>query len=208
MFEYLDTFFHQLPPFTAYLFLFISAFVENVFPPIPGDTVTLIGAYLVSSGKLSFIGVYISTSLGSVLGFFTMYLIGMKLGRKFLDSRIGRKVFSEAQYKKTEKWFSKYGYGIIAANRFLSGTRSVISIFAGSFHLNWFRVLILATISALLWNGILIYIIYTVGLNWDVIRNLISQYNKVVIALTFAVIAYIIIRKIRQKKIQDNKTNI
>ena len=200
MVEYLDTLFQQISPLIAYVLLFVSAFVENVFPPIPGDTVTLIGAYLVVSGKLSFTGVYLSTSLGSVLGFFAMYMIGLKLGRKFLDSKIGRKIFTEAQYKKTEKWFSKYGYGIIAANRFLSGTRSVISIFAGSFRLNWVYVLTLATLSALLWNGLLIYIIYVVGLNWDVITALISQYNKIVIALTVIVIAYFVVRRIRRKK--------
>jgi membrane protein DedA with SNARE-associated domain len=200
MLEYLDTIFQQISPLTAYLLLFISAFVENVFPPIPGDTVTLIGAYLVISGKLSFTGVYLSTSLGSVLGFFTMYMLGLKLGRKFLDSKLGRKVFTEAQYQKTEKWFSKYGYGIIAANRFLSGTRSVISIFAGSFHLNWIYVLGLATLSALLWNGLLIYIIYVVGLNWDVITGMISQYNKIVIALTIIIISVIFARKLWRKK--------
>ena len=204
MVEYLDTLFQQISPLTAYVLLFVSAFVENVFPPIPGDTVTLIGAYLVTSGKLSFTGVYLSTSLGSVLGFFAMYMIGLKLGRKFLDSKIGRKVFTEAQYEKTEKWFSKYGYGIIAANRFLSGTRSVISIFAGSFHLNWVYVLTLATLSALLWNGLLIYIIYVVGLNWDVITALISQYNKIVIAITIIIIAYFVVRKIRRKKTMNN----
>ena len=205
MVEYLDTLFQQISPLTAYVLLFVSAFVENVFPPIPGDTVTLIGAYLVTSGKLSFTGVYLSTSLGSVLGFFAMYMIGLKLGRKFLDSKIGRKVFTEAQYEKTEKWFSKYGYGIIAANRFLSGTRSVISIFAGSFHLNWVYVLTLATLSALLWNGLLIYIIYVVGLNWDVITALISQYNKIVIALTIIIIAYFVVRRIRRKKPMNNE---
>ena len=200
MLEYLDTIFQQISPLTAYLLLFISAFVENVFPPIPGDTVTLIGAYLVISGKLSFTGVYLSTSMGSVLGFFTMYMLGLKLGRKFLDSKLGRKVFTEEQYQKTEKWFSKYGYGIIAANRFLSGTRSVISIFAGSFHLNWIYVLGLATLSALLWNGLLIYIIYVVGLNWDVITGMISQYNKIVIALTIIIISVIVARKLWRKK--------
>jgi membrane protein DedA with SNARE-associated domain len=200
MLEYLDTFFNQLSPLAAYFFLFVSAFVENVFPPIPGDTVTLIGAYLVVSGKLSFTGVYISTTLGSVAGFFVMYLIGLRLGRKFLNSRIGKKVFTETQYAKTERWFSKYGYGIITANRFLSGTRSVISIFAGSFHLNWIYVLGLSAISALLWNGLLIYIIYVVGLNWDVIRALISQYNKIVIILTAVFTAFYIFRRIRRKK--------
>ncbi len=205
MLEYLDTLFQQISPLTAYILLFISAFVENVFPPIPGDTVTLIGAYLVTSGKLSFTGVYLSTTLGSVLGFFAMYMIGLKLGRQFLHSKIARKVFTEKQYQKTEKWFSKYGYGIIAANRFLSGTRSVISIFAGSFHLNWIYVLGLATLSALLWNGLLIYIIYVVGLNWEVITELISQYNKIVIALTLIIIAVIVVRKMLRKKKSDIK---
>ncbi|HBC45924.1 MAG TPA: DedA family protein, partial [candidate division Zixibacteria bacterium] len=32
--------------FIIYGILLISAFIENVFPPFPGDTVTLAGAYL------------------------------------------------------------------------------------------------------------------------------------------------------------------
>ena len=39
---------------------------------------------------------------------------------------------------KVEKWFADWGYWVIFANRFLSGTRSVVSIFAGLFHLNAF----------------------------------------------------------------------
>jgi len=49
-----------------YIFLFLSAVVENLFPPIPGDTITAFGAFLVGTGRLDFLLVYTSTTLGSV----------------------------------------------------------------------------------------------------------------------------------------------
>ena len=41
-----------------YLLLFLSAFIENVFPPAPGDTVTAFGAFLVGTAG-SIISLYI-----------------------------------------------------------------------------------------------------------------------------------------------------
>lgn len=200
MVEYLNELFTHIGPFSAYAILAASAFVENTFPPIPGDTVTILGAYLVSTGKLDFMGVYFSTTAGSIVGFFTMYLLGKFFGRAFLRNRLGQKVFSEEQIKKVESWFSKHGYWVIAGNRFLSGTRSVISIFAGLFHLKWWIVLSLSTVSALIWNGLLIYAGYQLGVNWTELTALISQYNKVVIALTLIVAVVLLIRWMAKRR--------
>lgn len=204
MIEYLNELFSQIDPLTAYIILTVSAFVENTFPPIPGDTVTVLGAYLVSSGRLDFWGVYISTSIGSVIGFFTMYLLGKKYGRALLRTKLGSKIFEESRIEKVEAWFSNYGLWVIVANRFLSGTRSVISVFAGLFHLKWFEVLLLSIVSALIWNGMLIYAGYQLGVNWQVISGIISQYNKVVLVLTVAIIGFVIYRK-RKKRISKKQ---
>ena len=40
------TYLNSLPDPLIYLALGVSAFVENVFPPIPGDTITAFGAFL------------------------------------------------------------------------------------------------------------------------------------------------------------------
>ena len=53
---------NHLPNETIYLFLFAIAFIEYVFPPIPGDTVMVFGAYLVGTGKLDLLIVYIITT--------------------------------------------------------------------------------------------------------------------------------------------------
>jgi len=42
----------NLPNETIYFFLFAIAFTEYVFPPIPGDTIMVFGAYLVGVGRL------------------------------------------------------------------------------------------------------------------------------------------------------------
>ncbi len=200
MVDFLNNLFAQIDPLTAYLVLGISAFVENTFPPIPGDTVTVLGAYLTSTGQLSFWGVYVSTTIGSVVGFFTMYLIGKIFGRRFLQSKFRKRFFDESGVEKVEHWFAKYGLWVIVGNRFLSGTRSVISIFAGIFQLNWQSVLLLSTVSAFIWNGILIYAGYQLGVNWHVISGLIGQYNKIVLGLTVLIIGFVVYKKYNKHK--------
>ncbi|MHB2155594.1 DedA family protein [Calditrichota bacterium GD2] len=201
MLESLSEFFNQLNPWLAYTLLFVSAFVENVFPPIPGDTVTVIGAYLVSTGKLHFWGVYVSTTLGSVVGFFTMYVIGLRVGTRILKSKLLQRFFSVEKSDKVKAWFAKYGYWVIAANRFLSGTRSVISLFAGFFALRWLPVVLLSLLSAAVWNGLLIYGGYLLGVNWEKIVYLIRQYNKFVLIISVLVIILVILlRVVRRRK--------
>ena len=184
----------------AYLVLGLSAYTENVMPPIPGDTVVVLGAYLVSIGQLNFWGVFISTTIGSVAGFVTMYYIGRKFGRSFIYKKSRSRIFKEDDIQKVELWFGKWGYWVIVANRFLSGTRSVISLFAGLFHLNATLVIVLSFVSALIWNGLLLFAGMLVGKNWGIISDIISQYNKVLIALTVIVIGYIIYIKYYKKK--------
>lgn len=199
MFEYLESLFSQISPAMAYLLLCVSAFTENVLPPIPGDTVVILGAYLVSTEQLGFWGVYISTTTGSVIGFMTMFFIGRHFGRAFIYKESRAKIFKEENISKVEIWFAKWGYWVIFANRFLSGTRSVISLFAGFFHLNASLVLLLSVISAAIWNGFLIIAGMLVGHNWEIISNIIAQYNKVLIFLTLLVIGYIVYRKYYKK---------
>ncbi len=200
MFEFLENLFSQISPAMAYLILGVSAYTENVVPPIPGDTVVILGAYLVSTGQLDFWGVYISTTIGSVAGFVTMYYIGRKFGRSFIYKKSRSRIFKEEDIRKTEIWFGKWGYWVIAANRFLSGTRSIISLFAGLFHLNVLLVVALSIVSAAIWNGLLIFAGMLVGKNWEIISDIISQYNKILIVLTVFVIGYIIYRKYYKKK--------
>ena len=206
MLDYLQKLLDNIDPVTAYFVLGISAFLENVLPPIPGDTVVVFGAYLVSVDRLGFWGVYVSTTLGSVIGFVTMYYLGLKYGRAFIQHRrVRKKIFKAEDIKKVEIWFGKWGYWVIIANRFLSGTRSVISIFAGLFHLHPLPVIGFALVSALIWYALLIIAGMLLGDNWEVIIDVISRYNQVFIVLTVLIIGYIFYRIRKKRKMEESK---
>lgn len=192
----------------AYGLLFISAFIENIFPPIPGDTVTLVGAYFVGTGSLSFIGVLIGTTAGSVLGFLALFVLAAR-SSDFIMNKHRNKWIDPRKIVKVNNLFEKYGYWIILANRFLSGIRSVISLSAGLSKLNIIYVAALATISALIWNGTIIYLGAFIGKSWQEIQQFLDIYNQIVIGilLTIGVIASIIyfIRRNRKRASDSNQ---
>jgi membrane protein DedA with SNARE-associated domain len=188
-----------------YLFLFISAIVENLFPPIPGDTITVFGAFLVGIKRLNYFGVYISTTAGSVIGFMTLFLLGKYLGRKFFHEK-NYKHFSIEKIERTEKWIQKYGNWIIIFNRFLPTIRSVISIVSGISELNTTRVFFYSLISASVWNLIWIHTGYLLGHKWHIVKENFSdimwKYNIIAgIIILLIIIIFFIIRKFRNKTV-------
>ncbi len=191
-------FLRSLPDAFIYIMLGVSAFVENVFPPIPGDTITAFGAFLVGTGRLRFLGVFISTTLGSLAGFLCLFYIGGYLGRKFFIERDFR-FFKAKDIIRAEDWFSRYGYFLIAFNRFIPGIRSAISLAAGLSSFKLGRVTFLALVSCGVWNLGWILMGYIVGTNWEVAKSafttLMFKYNVTFFALLALLVVLFIIRK-------------
>jgi membrane protein DedA with SNARE-associated domain len=179
--------------------LFISAVLENLIPPIPGDTVTLFGAYLVGIGQLHFSGVILSTVLGNFAGFMLLFFLGKYLEKEFFLNRNFR-YFPRETLLKAEHWFQRFGYLIILLNRFFSGARSVISIFAGISELKTGKVAFYCLISCLLWNSMLIYAGYKAGKNWEAITVFLKQYNEVVLGIIFIALTLFCLKRFVFKK--------
>jgi len=187
-----------------YLFLFLSAIVENLFPPIPGDTITAFGAFLVGTGRLNYWLVYLSTTVGSVFGFMALFYLGRFLEKEFFMKK-NYSFFSADSIMAAEKWFSKYGLLVVLFNRFLPGVRSVISIVSGISKLNPLKVFLLSLVSAGIWNLIWIQIGFMLGNNWDVVKHkmsqLIYQYNLYLgITLAILIVLFLLYKYIKKKR--------
>ena len=194
---------NALPDYLIYFSLALSAYVENIFPPIPGDTITAFGAFLVGTGKLNFFGVYLSTTVGSLMGFLSLFWLGGYLGRHFFIEKDYR-FFKAKDILKAEAWFSRYGYFLIAMNRFLPGVRSAVSLSAGITRLKASSVAPLAFLSCALWNLIWILMGHTLGTHWEIVESkftlIMKRYN-----LTMAILIALILffwflgKRIRKK---------
>ncbi|HED05233.1 MAG TPA: DedA family protein [Ignavibacteria bacterium] len=199
MIENILNFISGLTPFWIYVVLFLFAYIENVFPPSPSDLVIVIGGSLIGTGTIQYIPTLLLTTIGSVLGFMTLFFVGSQLDRKVV--RAGKiKFISLKALEKAEIWFNKYGYLIVLLNRFIPGTRSVISFFGGLSELDVKKTTLLATISALVWNGLIIYLGIIFGRNIQLVDQYLSRYSNVIIVITIGVTLFFVIRYFWKKR--------
>ena len=190
-----------------YLILFFFAFIENVFPPSPSDVVVVVGASLIASTNISYAPVLLITSIGSALGFILMYYIGKLFGERLI--RTGRiKFIKEKDLNNADKWFSKWGYKLITVNRFLPGTRSIISFFSGVHELDVWKTFLYASISAFLWNALIIYLGMMVGHNVEAIDYYLSTYSNIIVGITILIFGAVIIKFFWRKKHPKSGGNV
>ena len=83
---------------------------ENVFPPIPSELIMPLAGYMVTRGQLSFVGIVLAGTLGSVLGALPLYYAGRALGEeRVMDwaDRHGRWVtVSRKDLERAKRWFA------------------------------------------------------------------------------------------------------
>lgn len=189
MLEQTIAYLSQVDTVWIYAAVFLISYIENIFPPFPSDVVVVFAGSLVAIGTGSVPVTLILATGGSTLGFMSMYWIGDQFGDRVLEAGKIRFISMELVHR-VESWFRRYGYWVVIANRFLAGTRAVISFVTGMSELKFATTTLLSAGSALLWNSILIYLGYVVGDNWRKIGGYLDTYSLIVtllVLLAFAV---------------------
>lgn len=194
MLDSLFQFIEQAPEWLVFVTVFLASYIENIFPPIPGDTILIFGAYLVGRGDMSFTMALATTLIGSVSGFMTLYIVGYKYGHGFIYSK-QQTWFSPNSLERVEKLFAKWGYGVVLINRFLAGLRSVVGLFSGIGKLQVWKVILLSTLSSFFWNGTLIWLGSSIGENWEQIGVYLKRYNTAVTIIILLVIVGFLIHR-------------
>ena len=176
------TWMQGLSPLWAYAIILVIAYGENVAPPIPGDMVVVFGGYLAGLGQLHLGVVVLLSTIGGALGFMSVFALGYRIGPAILDADRYRWLPREG-VERARRWIHRYGYGVVAANRFLSGARSVISLTAGIVRLTPGRTFWWCTVSAFLWTGLISYAGYAVGDNWTIVVDYLRAYGRIILTL-------------------------
>ena len=89
---------------------------------------------------------------------------------------------------------------MVLFNRFIPGIRSVISFFTGLSEIEFKKTLILSTVSAILWNIILLGLGYIFARNLNKIDYILSTYSAVVLSIVVILIVLAILKYILNKK--------
>ncbi|HZS03440.1 MAG TPA: DedA family protein [Blastocatellia bacterium] len=172
----------QLPPVGVLALVFLIAYIENVFPPSPSDVMLVFAGTLVGVGAIGFFPMLISSTLGGTLGFMTAYAGGRYFEEHIVEGRFGRFLPVRAIHR-VESMFQRFGYGVIVANRFISGPRAIVSVAAGMSRMNLPATTVLCAISAAAWNTILILLGKSFGHNWRKVGDYLVLYGEIATAI-------------------------
>ena len=181
--------------------LFLSAIIEYVFPPFPGDTVTLAGAVLVTAHGYSPTGVFLAVLAGGVVGSAADYGAGVLVARgahsRLMRFGIVRQAIEGAE--KVSRAFARHGEAFIVVNRFLPGIRAFLFVAAGMAGMRFWRVMFFATLSGIAWNLLVIAAGAAVGSNLDELETLFARYSAVAWTAVCVVAALLVVRWLRNR---------
>ncbi len=189
----------------GYPAVFLSALLENLFPPIPSEVIfPLVGfiAYSNNLGLVHAISMGLVGALGSTVGAIIIYYISMRIGKPTI-LRYGRYVgIGEKGLLKAELWFQKYGAVAVFTGRMAPAVRELISIPAGLGQMNIMKFIIFTFLGSAIWSIALTLLGYFLGDTWNIVKDQVSS----VLGLA-AVIIIIIIISIIGLKLYRQKRN-
>ncbi|MGH9768538.1 MAG: DedA family protein [Blastocatellia bacterium] len=196
-----------LSPVGVLALMFFMAYIENIFPPSPSDVTLVFAGTLIGIGVVGFAPALIVATLGSTLGFMTAYVLGRYFEQHFVSGRYHRYLPVNAIHQ-VERLFNRFGYGVIVANRFLAGTRAIVSFFAGMSKMNLPATTLLSAVSAAVWNSILLYLGMIFANNWRVAAQYLAIYSKVATVVFGAVLVIFLWRYFRKRRGAANAATI
>ncbi len=192
-----------LSPVSIYLILGLIAYLENIVPPIPGDLLIVFGGYLAAEQFVGFSAALGITTIASVIGFMNMYAIGRYFGDKIAQRKKSYWLlrFLDIKYfDKATRWMARWGQWVIVANRFLAGTRSIISVTAGLTRTKVYQTIISSSVSSLVWNFLLLGLGWIVNENWQIIGHYLNIYGTVILSIIIILVVIKVIYNYRKKE--------
>jgi membrane protein DedA with SNARE-associated domain len=203
--QILDLFSH-LEPIHYILLVFLGYLIENVFPPLPGDTMLVFSAYVFGLyfTPTDIYWLYVISVLGAIVGFMIMYVIGRRFDRDFFLQKNYRFANSEFMLK-SEALMSDYGGLVVLGNRIFLGMRPMIGLVSGMTRMKWYLTLIYVTISSLVFNAAFLALGYLLGENWAVVERVLGRYFWFTLACLLALVGLFLFRK-KKKNISHKVT--
>lgn len=168
----------------AYIVLGLASAVEYLVPPVPGDSIALFGVAMAAGAGYSVVGVYLALNLGALVGGLSAYAVGRWIEER-REQRTPRFLRGQQVRHAIDlviARFERRGAAYLAFNRFLPGLRSVFFVAAGMAGLPSWKVAVWGTLSAMIWNGLLLGAGWIVGANYAELEEWVRNYTYAAIS--------------------------
>jgi len=195
----LEYFSNNQPGNWIFLVLALTAFVETVFPPFPGDLLFIVLAGWVHSSGMSLSMTAFTGIAGCFLASIVIFKFGRHFGRKAVEKWLSKKV-SHRKIEKADNLVDKYGTMILIFGRFLPGIRSILVLIAGTSKMKYISAGISVLFGTFIWYVILTFTGSIVGDNLEAAGEMMRRFELWMWVLLGIVTAAVIFLKIRRRE--------
>jgi membrane protein DedA with SNARE-associated domain len=190
-----------MPVPALYAALAVVAALENVFPPVPADTVVAFGSFLAARGQGTALGVFVTTWFGNLAGAMLIYAVGRRYGAERLERRMLGDRAAEAE-SRLRALYGKYGLLAIFLSRFLPGVRAIVPPLAGALRIPAVRAVVAMGAASAIWYGAISYLAFRIGADWERLSGSVARYGQAsgIAALALVVIAFVVWLVVRHRR--------
>jgi len=168
---------------------------------IPSEIVLSYGGFMISQGTISWPLAVVAAVIGGLLSQLFLYWFARYGGRPLILKYGKYVLISEHHLDLAERWFLKYGQGVIFGAHFIPVVRHAISIPAGLAKMDQTKFSLYTILAIIPWSILFLYLGETLGTNWRSIKEVAAPYtNGVLIAAVALIIVYFFYKR-RQRSV-------
>ncbi|MEE1783163.1 DedA family protein [Streptomyces sp. SP17BM10] len=178
----------------------LANLVDTVLPFVPSEVILPVAGFAAGQGRLNLPAVIAWTTVGSVVGSWTVYAAGALLGRdrtRALAARIPLVHLHEID--RAEAWFQRRGRAAVLLARMVPVVRSLISVPAGIQRMPLPAFTALTAIGSLVWNTVFVLLGYWLGDNWRLVEEYGRWVSTAVVALAVLAVARWFLVRVRRR---------
>lgn len=188
----------------GYLGIAFLMFLDNVFPPVPSEIIMPTAGYATTQGQLTFLGVVLAGSIGSLVAAAVLYWVGRKIPNEHIlefTARYGKYLFIQpVDVEKSLNWFEHYGHRIVFFGRMVPAARSLISIPAGMSGMPFWKFMLYSAAGTVIWTTFLASVGYYFGHNTEMMHQIFSRITYVILAVVVIFLVWLLYRRQQRKK--------
>lgn len=188
----------------GYLGIAFLMFLDNVFPPVPSEIIMPTAGYATTQGQLTFLGVVLAGSIGSLVAAAVLYWVGRKIPNEHIlefTARYGKYLFIQpVDVEKSLNWFEHYGHRIVFFGRMVPAARSLISIPAGMSGMPFWKFMLYSAVGTVIWTTFLASVGYYFGHNTAMMHQIFSRITYVILAVVVIFLVWLLYRRQQRKK--------
>jgi membrane protein DedA with SNARE-associated domain len=173
----------------AMAFLETAAFVGLL---VPGETVVIVGGVVAGQGHVDMLTLLGLTWGCALAGDLTGYLLGRRLGRRFLFAHGPRVHITQSRLVRVEQFFARYGLATILVGRFVGLVRPLAPFLAGASRYPPGRFTAVAVAGTGLWSTAFVLLGYVFWQSFDQ-AIAIAKRGSLALAATIALLVCLVL---------------